>query len=208
MVVYAMLEMPLNIEINLILGLNNVFLLVIPLAKRDGKCTTLEQKEFLVSGDVIFYEHVFPFIKNAGNPTENTCMNLEQQVSHFQDGNDSQDETEANRTENAFSEHPAEEQGAEIITAETAKIENGTHSEGESQIQHQQTDAIQPRTRQPPAYLKDYYLHHATQNPTYKSLDPSPKDSIVYPVSQYLDYIHFFRETLGIPSYCCCTSGA
>lgn len=74
------------------------------------------------------------------------------------------------------------EQATENVTAK-----DDAQNEGENEIQHQQNVPTEPITRQPPTYLKEYYCHSTTNNPTYKSLVPSPKRSIAYPISDYLD---------------------
>lgn len=167
-----------------------------PIGQKGWKVYNLRTKEFLVSRDVTFYEENFPFITNInpGDINKNTPNNIDssQHMSHFLDKTESHSEKDQEDLRINSSGQITNEQGTAI-----ENTDSNAHSEGKNADLPQLNFPIGPRTRQPPAYLKDYYCHSVNENPTSKSLDPEPKPHIVYPISDYLNYEQFSGKHLA-----------
>ena len=61
------------IEINSVLVVENAFLLGTPYGKKGWRLYDLENKEFFVSRDVMFYENIFPFAESEA-PTHDVAL--------------------------------------------------------------------------------------------------------------------------------------
>lgn len=133
-----------------------------PIGQKGWRVYNLRTNEFSVSRDVIFYENVFPCVKNAETELGTAPTNILQQPAQFPEEEDT-----SQQDDQVHSKHnkPGQERKQHDAGAETT---DSLQSEGENAaVLPQQDTPVRPRARHPPAYLKDYFCHSAVQNPTF-----------------------------------------
>lgn len=138
-------------------------------------------REFSVSRDVKFYEHIFPYIQHEENRPSIVFPNvISTQEDVFQECSNDDDDA------------PINTESEPRTSAHDFSPDNFNH-EGEEEQASGETESefLGPRIRQPPKYLKDYYCHAAVQDPPHSTLDPAPSPGKPYPMSQYVSYNNF-----------------
>jgi hypothetical protein len=181
-----------------------------PQGQKGWKVFNLETHEFIVSRDVIFYEHIFPY----ASPNERMCEVQNEQRFNIVSQQDDEEETmlqdhiiEIERTPI----HDATDEGAEESSGERAEVqsegvtqniieissgEEEVQSEGETQNVLEETE-LPPRTRQPSVRLKDHYCHAANINPSCKTSNSISSLGKVYPISNFNSFIYYSQKHLA-----------
>lgn len=160
-----------------------------PRGKKGWRVYNPSTREFYVSREVKFYEHLFPYKQNV----EDSIAVIDETTTIFSNS------TSPNEVNQSIVVDIIDTAGTDndlVVQSNSSSPEllHNAVTENAALLPEQGEEDLTekaPRDRRPPTYLKDYYCHSAVQEPPCITLTQTSSLGKSYPISQYISYDNF-----------------
>lgn len=150
-----------------------------PQGQKGWRVYSLRTHEFYTSRDVIFYEHIFPYIESQTNKIKEAPSQI------FHDISESHEDESHENEMNVEERNGQEKKDSTQILGEMIQ-EGRTDERDETQQQSGFID-LPPRNRRPPGYLVDYHRPTISKNPSSKHPNQSHSSGNAYAITNFIN---------------------